>query len=225
LGRSYFFYKIETHGLVIVSTPQDYKMTATLWIHRSFAADILVRFSSGYEAHQFGARLLLKYQGLNQDETRILPWNEILYKSYGIFDVGSTSSLQISVHPNDFHPKGYLGVCVWNPDGTVLSSPEDALNLGIIGIPEGFVPKEDPEGLWEKRSITAEELDLETQYNRFNREYAKAVEEAKTKRLATSAFGYDERLDGPMYWPGLFKPILRDSNVDLSDLQEQAMEN
>ena len=185
-------------------------MTATLWIHRADAADILVRFPSAHDAHQFGLRFLFKYQDLNEENNMTLPWNEAFYKEDGMLNVGDTPSLQVSVHPNDFHSCGYLGINRWSDHGTVLVTPEVAMDLGNTGIPVGFVPGEDPEGVWENPSSTTEKNDFETQYNRLDSEYAKAVEEAKAHRLATSAFGYNERLDAPIIWSDWVKPVGKD---------------
>lgn len=206
-------------------------MSATLWIHRIDAADILVRFPNAHDAHQFGLRFLFKYQDLNEENNMTLPWNEVFYKEDGMLNVGDTPSLQISVHPNDFHPCGYLGINTWTNDGTVLVTPEVAMELGNTGIPVGFVPGEDPEGLWEKPSSAAEKNDFEAHYNRLDSEYAdaageaeydadarkydEAVKEAKAHRLATSAFGYNERLDAPIIWSRWVKPARKNRDDDL----------
>lgn len=206
-------------------------MTATLWIHRIDAADILVRFPNAHDAHQVGLRFLFKYQDLNEKNNMTLPWNEALYNEQGMLNVGDTPSLQVSVHPNDFHSCGYLGINRWTDAGTVLVSPEVAMDLGNTGIPVGFVSGEDPEGLWENPSSTLEEDDFETHYNRLDSEYAdaageadageeackydEAVKEAKAHRLATSAFGYNERLDAPIDWSRWVKPARKNSDDDL----------
>ena len=139
-----------------------------------------------------------------------LPWNEAFYKEDGMLNVGDTPSLQVSVHPNDFHPCGYLGINRWTDDGTVLVTPEVAMDLGNSGIPVGFVPGEDPEGLWDNPSSAVEKDDFEAHYNRLDREYAEAVEKAKAHRLATSAFGYNERLDAPLIWSDWVKPVRKE---------------
>ena len=145
-------------------------MSATLWIHRASAADILVRFPSALDAYNFGSRFVFKYQAPVEEDNIIYPWNEELYMKDDMLDVGQTPNLQVSVHPGEFNPIGYLSILCWSPDGTILTIPEDAISLGEAGIPEGFIPGNDPCGLWDN-SLDAS---FDSHYKRLDREYAEA---------------------------------------------------
>ena len=109
-------------------------MTATLWIHHSSTADVLVRFPTALEAYNFGVRYLLAHP-YPQAQEHILPWNETLYRSNNMFDVGTTPCLQLSVHPDEFHPEddAYLGVHEWSPEPILILTPEEALTLESTG--------------------------------------------------------------------------------------------
>lgn len=182
-------------------------MTATLWIHRASAAGILVRFPTALDAYNFGSRFMFKYQTPVEEDTVIYPWNEELYMMHDIFDVGQTPTLQISVHPGEFHTTGYLGIACWSPDGTILTTAEDAMSLGEAGIPEGFNPGNDPCGLWDN-SLDA---NFESHYNRLDREYAEA--DTGTKQESAFIEG-TTRYEGFVDWVKLLRRNSVNNNSD-----------
>jgi hypothetical protein len=110
-------------------------MTATLWIHRSSAADILVRFPTALDAYSLGARFLFAHQSPVEEENFISSWNETSYTTDEMFHVGDTPSLQLSIHPGEFHPEddAYLGVHEWSPEPILILTPEEALTLESTG--------------------------------------------------------------------------------------------
>jgi len=133
-------------------------MLSTLWIHRAYACDILVRFDSREKARNFGLNFLEKYGGHDY----------IVYSFHSeSIDVGSTNCVQISIHPGEFHHVGWSPDSSWSPDfswntdGTVLVNEEEALSLGLNLVPKGFIPGESEDGLWQKNTKTTEQLDLE----------------------------------------------------------------
>ena len=107
-------------------------MTATLWIHRECRSDLLVRFSSAFDAYEFGCRLLKAYY---QGDCGINSWDETSYTEKTIFYIGDSPSFQVSIHPGEFHTDGWNGLDKWAPDGTFIVSPEEAMTLGETGIP------------------------------------------------------------------------------------------
>ena len=179
-------------------------MTATLWIHRCSGPDLLVRLPTAHDAYNLGARFLFAYQSPVEEENFVDTWNESRYTEDEMFHVGDTPSLQLSVHPGMFHPKDdeYLGISDWAPE-TFIVTPEEVMALGEDGVPECAGADADEE-----------KTDFEAHYNRLDRQYAEAVEEAKAHRLATSAFGYDERLDAPIDWSRWVKPARKNSDDD-----------
>jgi len=207
-------------------------MIATLWIHRNHASDMLLRFTTAFEAHQFGARFLFEYRTPVEEETFIEKWDEEIYTEGCVIGVGDTPCLQLSVHPGEFHPNGYLGIEEWNEYGTFIVTPEEALELGST------------DELLEKCHRTKEELDQELddymrqgeieadiskqeQQDDMSKVSAEFVPvsasclklrlddlmaRAKRERLATSAFGYNERLDAPIDWSRWVKPARKNSD-------------
>lgn len=119
------------------NTPTRYKMTATLWIHRCSGPDLLVRLPTAHDAYNLGARFLFAYQSPVEEENFIDTWNESKYTEDEIFHVGDTPSLQLSVHPGEFHPEDdeYLGISDW-ADTIHVVTAEEAMALGEDGVPE-----------------------------------------------------------------------------------------
>jgi len=113
-------------------------MTATLWIHRDCCTDLLVRFPSAFDAYKFGCRFL---EGFYEDDCEIHSWDETSYTEKTYFDVGDSTSLQLSVHPGQFHSDGWNGLDKWAPDGTFVVTAEEAMTLGQTGIPECHTPQ------------------------------------------------------------------------------------
>jgi len=124
------------------STPNPYKatptMTATLWIHRDCCTDLLVRFPSAFDAYKFGCRFL---KGCYEDDYEIPSWDETSYTEKAYFYAGDSPSLQLSVHPGEFHSDGWNGLDKWAPDGTFVVTAEEAMKLGGTGIPECSTPQ------------------------------------------------------------------------------------
>jgi len=180
-------------------------MTATLWIHRCSGSDLLVRLPTAHDAYNLGARFLFAYQSPVEEENFVDSWNESRYTEDEMFHVGDTPSLQLSVHPGKFHPEDdkFRGKSDWATE-TFIVTPEEVMALGEDGVPECAGGDADEE-----------KTDFEAHYNRLDRQYAEAVEEAKAHRLATSAFGYDERLDAPIDWSRWVKPARKNSADDL----------
>ena len=118
-----------------------------------------MRFPSAWDAYKFGTGFLKTHY--SDSETIIHSWDESRYDAENIFDVGQSPVLQLSVHPGEFHHSGYMGQSGWSVDGTFLVNRAEALSLGNTGIPEGFIPGEDEEGLWIKCTKTSEQLDQE----------------------------------------------------------------
>ena len=112
-------------------------MTATLWIHRCSASDLLVRLPTAYDAYSLGARFLFAHQSPVEEENFIDSWDETRYTEDEMFHVGDTPSLQLSVHPGEFHPEDdeYLGISDWARE-TLIVTPEEVIDLGEDGIPE-----------------------------------------------------------------------------------------
>jgi len=96
------------------------------------------------------------------DECDTKDWDcESFHGTDNSFFVGSTESIQVSIHPGEFHHVGWNNCSLWNPDGTVLVTALEALDLGEYGEPVGFVPEESENGIWQKETRTKEELDQE----------------------------------------------------------------
>ena len=113
-------------------------MTATIWIHRASGSDLLVRFPSAFEGYKFGAMFLKEFY---KENTAIHSWDESSYTEGAYFNVGDSPSLQVSVHPGQFHSDGWNGLDKWAPDGTFVVSAEEAMTLGGTGIPECDTPQ------------------------------------------------------------------------------------
>ena len=110
-------------------------MTATLWIHRSSAADVLVRLPTPHDAYSLGARFLFTHQSPVEEANFINSWNETSYTTDEMFYVGDTPSLQLAVHPGEFHPEddAYLGISEWSLGRILILTPEEALALESRG--------------------------------------------------------------------------------------------
>jgi len=127
---------------------------ARLWIHRVSLCDIMVDFPSEAEAREWVKTFL------ERSNQKVIP------AQLGI-DIGSTDSLQVSIHrPGFFHTELSVddGRTVWRPDswnhrGTILVSADEALTLHT-GEPDWFIPDE-REDLQMKETRTVEELDEE----------------------------------------------------------------
>jgi hypothetical protein len=132
-----------------------------LWIHRSDASDILVKFSETrrQEAITFAHDLLYELSaGQCITETGSMD-------SDGLIALGSSTCLQIILaesdefHPNDYHLDGSPHA-TWNPRGFVQVAEDEARDLGTIGEPEGFVPYSS-QSIWRHDYRNADELDAE----------------------------------------------------------------
>lgn len=112
-------------------------MSATLWIHRSSGYDLLVRLPTAHDAYDLGVRFLFAHQTAVEEENFIDNWNETSYTTDGMFHVGDTPYLQLSVHPGNFHPEDdqYLGISDWSTETFVVTA-EEAMALGKDRIPE-----------------------------------------------------------------------------------------
>ena len=123
----------------------------TLWIHRAEASGILVHCYSNEAAYLLSCKLVE-----SDDNAVVSVWD---YTSFtegdGCFHSASTPDMQLSIHPGKYVPAPF-----WNRRGTVLVSPEEALELGAKGEPEGYEPEESSQ-VWTKEKRTAAELDDE----------------------------------------------------------------
>jgi len=127
---------------------------ARLWIHRVSLCDIMVDFPSEAEAREWVQTFL------RTSNEKVIP------PQTGI-DIGSTPTLQVSIHPPGFFHTQltvYDGRTTWTPDswnhrGTILVSADEALTLHT-GEPDWFIPDE-REDLQMKETRTVEELDEE----------------------------------------------------------------
>ena len=110
-------------------------MTSTLWIHRASAADVLVRFPTALDAYNLGARFLFAHKSPVEEENFINNWNETSYTTDEMFHVGDTPSLQLSLHPGEFHPEddAYLGINEWSLGPILILTPEEAMALENTG--------------------------------------------------------------------------------------------
>jgi hypothetical protein len=124
-------------------------MTSTLWIHRDCCTDLLVRFPSAFDAYKFGCRFLKEFY---EGDCCIHSWDESSYIEKTTFYIGDSPSLQVSIHPGEFHSDGFNGLDKWAPDGTFIVSPEEAMTLGNTGIPS----EESAPLVWTKESAFAE---------------------------------------------------------------------
>jgi len=120
---------------------------ATIWIHRAFASDILVRF----ETH--GGALLWSYSYLRTFENTQFTDDSQL-EGYGF--VGCTDYVQLSIHEIDFAPSKEC----WNTNGTIEVSPEEARLFAEFSEPEGFIRGES-EKIWVKQKRNSAEVDKE----------------------------------------------------------------
>lgn len=113
-------------------------MSATLWIHRSCGSALLVRLPTANDAYYLGARFLFAHEVPVGGDTFIEEWDETSYTTDGMFHVGYTPSLQLSIHPGNFHPEDdqYLGISDWSTKGTFVVTAEEAMALGKDRIPE-----------------------------------------------------------------------------------------
>jgi hypothetical protein len=145
-------------------------MLTTVWIHRALSSDILVRFNSRSEASFFCADLFAKID----DPSGIFnEWGCLSFPDRGnCFDSFVTPCLQVSIHDGAFHHVGWAGYDEpWAIYGTVLVSPEEAIELGELGEPEGFIPGESENGIWTKNTKSLQELNEELdQYQRMRDE-------------------------------------------------------
>jgi hypothetical protein len=126
-------------------------MTATLWIHRASGTDLLVRFPSAFEGYKFGAMFLKECY---EENTAIHSWDESSYTERTYFNVGDSPSLQLSLHPGNFHSDGWHGLDNW-ADVTFVLTAEEAMTLGENGIPQG-IPQSDHEVSQDVKSAFAE---------------------------------------------------------------------
>ena len=111
-------------------------MTATLWIHRASGTDLLVRFPSAFEGYMFGCRFLKA----SYEDAAIHSWDETSYTESTYFNVGQSPSLQLALHPGEFHSDGWNGLDNW-ADVTFVVTAEEAMKLGGTGIPECSTPQ------------------------------------------------------------------------------------
>ena len=120
---------------------------ARLWIHRATLCDILVDFDTEHEAKNWG----LVFLAIAGEELTPPQTNR---------DIGSTSTLQLSVENTTWQPNG------WNDRGTVLISSYEALQSDE---PAWFIPYE-REDVQMKEMRTIGELDDELDEYMFYRD-------------------------------------------------------
>jgi len=136
-------------------------MLTTVWIHRCGACDILVRFPTREEAYNFCVVIL------KADDGEVNSWDCKSFTGPGsCFFAGHSMYLQPSIHDGEFHHAGWSVpgsdfAGPWNDRGTVLVSALEAIQLGNMGEPEGFIPWESESLVWTKETRTAKELDAE----------------------------------------------------------------
>jgi hypothetical protein len=132
-----------------------------LWIHRSFASDILVQFSESrkLDATKFAHTILRE---TSNDECII---DSKPMDSDGLTALGSTISLQMILassdlfHPNDYHLDASTQA-TWNKRGFIQVAEDEARDLGLTGEPEGFIPYSS-QSIWRQDYRTEDELDAE----------------------------------------------------------------
>jgi len=128
------------------------KMT-TIWIHRAYASDILVRFENTTEAYQFAMKAIANANKAYYMDTGFNGIPAVIDED-GV-GIVHASNIQIMALPIDGRPKP-----IWNPIGFVCVTPEEALELYTNYEPEGFIPYES-DSVWTKNTRTKEELDAE----------------------------------------------------------------
>ena len=145
-------------------------MTLTLWIHRSRASGILIKFP---EAEEEAAYKMALWHLINDKEYCYrLDYESngqpIDYGKAGHISIGQSGNYQMvlsnieNFHPIMFSPnppwQGYTRE--WSPAGYVLLSKADAYKLALDEEPEGFTPGESQQ-IWKKETRTHAELDVE----------------------------------------------------------------
>jgi len=139
----------------------------TIWIHRVYAADILVDFTNVIDAYNYAIEFVTKYR---EDDYVILTniidmmSSNLLIGDYnnhggcassnGV-DIAQARDLQISMINTNDTPDSH-----WNESGFVRVTREEALGLGISNNPDWFIPFESSK-VWMKETRTMEELDAE----------------------------------------------------------------
>jgi hypothetical protein len=99
-----------------------YNKMPILWIHRAFASDMLVRFSSSQEAYDFGKKFL-EQTSSDLSPPTINEYNEI--------NVGCNGYIQIYIEKDNFKPSE--GWHYWNSNGCKEVTREKAEELGKQG--------------------------------------------------------------------------------------------
>ena len=126
---------------------------ATLWIHRTTAADILVDFENIESAYNFTIKLIDDYSDSDIHMTLNDLKNSPPSNQPPCF--AGTTYLQISILPFGVNPETF-----WNNSGFVKVSPDEAIALGEYKNPHGFIPFES-DRVWTKETRSTEELDAE----------------------------------------------------------------
>jgi hypothetical protein len=121
---------------------------ATLWIHRASAADILVRFVCSFDAYNFALKFMK-----DKNEICINPLVDNYRDPGNCIEVAKSPTLQLSIHPGNFHHSGWMNQIGWSMDGTMLVSQKEAMELGENGVAYGFIPGESQEGLWVSNKV------------------------------------------------------------------------
>lgn len=126
-----------------------------IWIHRTKSADLFVPVSNLGDALNYTKELLVAISPDNHDLIDV-DIEELNFTGHS--DVGVSPNLQIAYIFNTYVPNENWDY--WNPDGYIMSNKKEAIELGIDGIPEGFIPGESSIP-WTKETRSHSELDDE----------------------------------------------------------------
>ena len=90
-----------------------------------------MRLPTALDAYNLGARFLFAHKSPVEEHNFISSWNETSYTTDEMFHVGDTPSLQLSLHPGEFHPEddAYLGISEWSLGPILILTPEEAMAL------------------------------------------------------------------------------------------------
>jgi hypothetical protein len=116
-----------------------YTMVATLWIHRlsEVGCDFLLYFGSRKDAYDFAIDFL-NFHGDASERT--LDWDYVTMDEDGdCHYLPSCPDLQMSIHDGKFFHAGWKERAGWAPQGTILLTPDEAMELGNTENPSDFV--------------------------------------------------------------------------------------
>ena len=125
-------------------------MVVTLWIHRPDICDMLVYFDTLKSAYDFGFDFLMFHGDASIREYAF----DTLDSTLATWIVGDSCDLQLSIHEGKFFHEGWGKFFhegwsngqhsgPWSPQGTVLLSPDEAMDLGNTDEPSDFVKEGD----------------------------------------------------------------------------------